>query len=311
MTKPVTGLTQWGGLTTGTTVQLDNNFTAVQAAINDLNTYTNYIVDGGSANTITAALGANLTASLAAGLTITVKVAASNTGATTLNFNGGGALAVQTAAGVALSSGMLIANGIYEFVYNGAAWVLQNPSGSSGLVLLSAKSSNGNATIDFNATLNNSYDQYLLLGSNVTVTGNQAGLSLRLGNGNASAGAYLTSNYQWASRGQFIGATGVDFGSTGNSSTASIVVILPGAVAGMGNAANQPCGFAARIFAPNSNTRCELAFEGTYINFANNSGRISGGGMLDQQLAITSVQVLSSNGNMPSGNFALYGVVRA
>lgn len=130
MTKPVTGQTTFGSNTSGTTTQLDNNFLLAYNALNDFNTYPNYLVDTGSANSIVVTLGANLTGALTDGLVIQVKVAAANTGATNLNYNSGGNVGVTTAAGVALSGGELAANGIYQFEYSSGAgkWILQTPS---------------------------------------------------------------------------------------------------------------------------------------------------------------------------------------
>lgn len=308
--KPVTGLTQWGSTTTGTTVELDNNFSALKDAVNDLNTYSNYLLDSGAANAYVVTLGAGLTGTLTAGLKIQMKASASNTGASTLNYNGTGLLAIQTTGGAALSAGMIVSGGVYDLIYNGTVWQLQNPSAPSGMTLIAAKNSNGNSTIDFNAALTSSYDAYMLVGSNITVTGNQAGLYMRLGNGNANAGAYIATGYQWAARAQFTSSDGVDWGSTGNSVTTALVVALNGASGGMGNANSQSLGFVAHIMGPNANTRCPVEWSAQYTGFANTAVRAQGGGILDSQVAVTSVRVLSSNGNMPSGNFQLYGLTK-
>ena len=79
-----------------------------------------------SANTITISL-THAVASLTDGMRAYVKVANSVTGATVMNTNGLGNVSV-TSAGAALGANSLVANGIYEFVYdaNGTCWQLQN-----------------------------------------------------------------------------------------------------------------------------------------------------------------------------------------
>ena len=133
MAKPVTGQTTFGASTSGTTTQLDNNFLLAYNALNDLNTYPNYFVDAGSANAMSVTLAAGLTGALTDGLTIQVKVKASNTGATTMNYNAGGAIAVTNLDGSALSSGQLPINGIVTLSYSSSAgaWILQTPFVSS------------------------------------------------------------------------------------------------------------------------------------------------------------------------------------
>lgn len=130
MTKPVTGQTTFGASTTGTTTQLDNNFLLAYNALNDLNTYPNFLTDTGAADAIVVTLGANLTGALTNGLVIQVKAAATNTGATTLNYNSGGTLNVRTLAGAALSAGQIVAGAIIQLAYRASdtSWLLMTPS---------------------------------------------------------------------------------------------------------------------------------------------------------------------------------------
>jgi hypothetical protein len=310
MAKPVTGRTVFGSSTTGTTTELDNNFLGQENALNDLNSYSNYLVDSGAANAYEVTLGASLTGPLTAGLMIQMKAANTNTGASTLNYNATGVLAIQSSAGSALGIGQIRSGGIYNLVYTGSVWQLQTPSAPSGSVLIATANSNGNTTIDFNASMGSTYDQYLLTGSNITVTGNQSHIAMRFGNGNANAGAYAAANYQWSSRAQTVSGTGADYGSTGNSIATGILLTAPsGTNSALGNAANQPMGFSVTIFAPNSNNPCGADFSAAYINAANGVFSMKGGGMYNLQTGgITSVQILPSNGNMRSGNFAIYGL---
>ncbi len=86
---------------------------------------TNYAADtSGAANTITVAL-TPAPAALTTGMKVKVKVANANTGATVMNTNGLGNVAVHTTAGAALVTGTLSANGVYDFIYDGASWQVQ------------------------------------------------------------------------------------------------------------------------------------------------------------------------------------------
>jgi len=133
MAGAVSGLitfgTQNGPIATG---NLDTNFTAFQTAVNSANTYTNYLVDSGSANTIVVTVASPSTATLVAGLTLAVKVAQTNTGPSTLNLNGGGAVGIIDSLGNTLLSNALISNSVFAFVYNGAKWQIVGGSGNAG-----------------------------------------------------------------------------------------------------------------------------------------------------------------------------------
>lgn len=86
-----------------------------------------YYVDSGSANTLQITPSPAI-AAYEEGQRFVVRAAANNSGATTLNVNSLGAIAVQTADGVALASGAILIGGIYEFTYDANTtpdrWVL-------------------------------------------------------------------------------------------------------------------------------------------------------------------------------------------
>lgn len=129
MTKPVTGLTTWGGQTTGSTADLDDNFAALQDAINDLNTTSNYLLAAGTANAITATLGAGLTGALTDGLIVQLRASNTNTGAATFAYNGGGAVALKNLTLEALRAGDILSGSTFILQYStsAAAWILQTP----------------------------------------------------------------------------------------------------------------------------------------------------------------------------------------
>ena len=85
----------------------------------------NYVTAGGTANAITGTLNPALTGHVA-GLPIRVKLTASNTGATTFNPNGVGAVAIQNPLGGALISGDLQNGQIAYLMYDGTVYRLLN-----------------------------------------------------------------------------------------------------------------------------------------------------------------------------------------
>lgn len=100
--------------------QLDANFSAVQATINDTLTYSNYFVDqSGVANSIIISIPNTLTVALTAGTLLFVKIANTNTAAATMTVNALVAQAIVNPDGSAMSPAQLIAGGIAIFCYDG------------------------------------------------------------------------------------------------------------------------------------------------------------------------------------------------
>jgi microcystin-dependent protein len=93
----------------------------------------------GAANQINIALNP-APAALTNGMRVAVKVANSVTGATVMNTNGLGNVAVVTTSGAALTANAMVANGIYTLVYdaNGNRWQLQGFTAASATGLLPA-----------------------------------------------------------------------------------------------------------------------------------------------------------------------------
>lgn len=98
----------------------------------------NYVADtGGAANIYIATLAPALTAPII-GMPIRVKIAHTNTGASTLNVNGLGAVAIHDSLGNALKVNALRAGMIAEFFYDGTFYQLAVPAFASTI------SGNGN-----------------------------------------------------------------------------------------------------------------------------------------------------------------------
>lgn len=119
--------------------QLDTNFAQFAAANNSLNTFNTYFVDSGSVNSIAIAIPTGLTVALTAGLTLQIKVAVTNTGATTITVGTLSAAALLTLTGSPLGAGAIVAGSVIQAQYDGANFYLANgiPS-ASGVTSITA-----------------------------------------------------------------------------------------------------------------------------------------------------------------------------
>lgn len=117
----------FGAATSGTTPQLDANFTAVVAALNNPITYAIYSTDSGAVNAYVATLvppPANQAALL--GVDIAFKATTPNTGASTLNVNAQGAQAIVRPGGAPVQAGDIA--GTVCVIWDGTNYVLQSGS---------------------------------------------------------------------------------------------------------------------------------------------------------------------------------------
>lgn len=105
--------------------QLDANFTAIQNTINDTLTYSNYFVDqSGVVNSVIVSIPATLAVALTAGTILHVKIANSNTGATTITVNSLVAQSILNPGNLALNPGQLVAGAIAILAYDGTRFQL-------------------------------------------------------------------------------------------------------------------------------------------------------------------------------------------
>ena len=165
--------------------QLDQDFSTLANATNDLATYSNYVADTGAANAFIANYPVNTnTASLTTGLRLQFKAANANTGASTLNVqvNGGsiGTAAIRLTDGSALPANTIIAGAMVDVMYDGTNFQLMNdPSGGQEVITNLSLSGNltvaGTSTFTGNVTgnvVNTTTSTITNLSSgNVTITG--------------------------------------------------------------------------------------------------------------------------------------------
>jgi hypothetical protein len=133
MAKPLVIPNLFGSVTTASTVNLDADFTAVAAAINDPLTYAVYAVDSGAANAYVITLApAPATQAALLGVPVTFKAANANTTASTLNPNALGAQNIVNRDGSALVAGQIPVSGIATVVWDGTNYQLQSASPPAG-----------------------------------------------------------------------------------------------------------------------------------------------------------------------------------
>jgi hypothetical protein len=121
--KPVTGIANFSGTVPPWKLSLlDSNDQLLAAAVNDFNTFSNYLQDIGGANAIVVSLPPGATATQQAGLAIQVRMAATNTGAVTINIQTVGTYPVVNQLGFPLASGNLMLNGIYSLIFDGQSF---------------------------------------------------------------------------------------------------------------------------------------------------------------------------------------------
>lgn len=132
--RTVTGVTTvWVSLADGNTATPGTDATkwvAVSPEILQSGAW-NYATAGGTANAMTVTL-APVPASYAAiiGAPIRILVAATNTGAATLNVNGLGAKAIKIDGATALRAGDIVSGSVLEVIYDGTAFQLMPTNGS-------------------------------------------------------------------------------------------------------------------------------------------------------------------------------------
>ena len=163
MSKPISSVPNvfQNATTTIPLSQLDSNFTTVTNALNDLNNYSNFVQDTGTANAVVCNYPAGITTTVIdTGCEITFEANNANTGATTLLVQVNSvtilaATAVKNEDGSALSGAEFRAGGIYSVIYDGTYWVLAGGGGgggaeAGGAIYENTQSINANYTITTN-----------------------------------------------------------------------------------------------------------------------------------------------------------------
>ena len=197
----------------------------------------NYVVDTGSANTLTVSPTPPVTA-LTPGLLLRVQIHATTTGATTIAVSGLPAVPVTFQNGAALGANSLVAGGVYPLVYDGTKFQLQAAPGTGGYAVIAV---NCTWTVPAGVTALRA----LALGGGASAAGSSAGSYTGGG-----AGGYATTGTLTVTPGQQLvctiglggAAPGVGSGATGNSGGTTSLGSLLSAGGGVGTAGNSSAG---------------------------------------------------------------------
>lgn len=113
---------------------LDDSYSTLTIALNTLATFSNFYSDTGTTNAYTIQTPQYQFVVYSDGLEVTVRIANTNTGASTLNVNGLGAVPILTSIGSELQPNALVAGSIVTFVYNAQrqAWQIGSGGGAGG-----------------------------------------------------------------------------------------------------------------------------------------------------------------------------------
>ena len=158
MTKPVSSAAYTFATQTSTIPlsYLDTNFGQVISDLNDLNNYSNYVADTGTANAIILNFPSGITTTtIATGTQLQFKAANANTSSTTLQVqvNSSTILTATTVLnedGSTLSGNTILSGGIYTVIYNGTNWILSGGGAGGG-------ASAGGAVYENNQTISANY----------------------------------------------------------------------------------------------------------------------------------------------------------
>jgi hypothetical protein len=152
MAKPISIPNTFAGSTSAIPlVYLDQDFSTISNATNDLATYSNYVVDTGVADAYIANYPANIvTTTVTAGLRLQFKAANANTGASNLqvqvNSVSIGSGAIRLTDGTALAANTIVANAIVDVQYDGTNFQLLSDS-SGGKEVITDLTVSGNLAV--------------------------------------------------------------------------------------------------------------------------------------------------------------------
>lgn len=220
MAKPISIPNTFAGSTSAIPlVYLDQDFTAVSNATNDLATYSNYVVDTGVADAYIANYPANIvTTTVTAGLRLQFKASNANTGASNLqvqvNSVSIGSGAIRLTDGSALPANTIVANAIVDVQYDGTNFQLLSDS-NGGQQTMTNLSLTGNLAVTGTSSFT----------GNVTINGGTAN-NVVAGNINISSVQSTFPNSFLANSTSTLGNATVTLGGT-TSSVGNLTLTLP------------------------------------------------------------------------------------
>lgn len=171
---------------------------------------------GSGTNAITVSLPVPIT-SLQSGMVVVVKIANTNTGSTTLNVDGLGAVTVKKQSGgslVNLSAGDLVADSIVPFHYNGTNFVIGGAGGSGAFRFVGSVTGANVSSLDVEDLITTG-SMYMLLLKDLIPSVDNSYLGVRTSADNGSTYDSNLGHYVYEIRGQT--QNGVSLDNNNNS----------------------------------------------------------------------------------------------
>ena len=250
-------------LTTSITGVLKGNATAISAAVAG----TDYVTPTGTETLTNKTLTAPTIASANLTTALTLSGAAGTNGQ------------VLTSAGSGLPS-----------------WTTIN---SSALILLSTVTASSSATVDIETTFSSTYDTYMIVANNVSISADQLWSLLKI------SGSYVTSGYKYVMN-YTDSSQAVDTSLSRTSTSDSVTTKIR-----LTNAINSSINFTMYVYSPTSGVPKNVSWFGAYGGVGGgNVGEMNGIGGNSGTGALTGVQFNASTGSV-TGTFRLYGIANS
>jgi|TARA_R110000824_G_scaffold44741_1_gene129979 hypothetical protein len=208
---------------------------------------------------------------------------------------------VNTSSATAPTAGQLLtATGA-----SAATWQDAAAGGTNGLQLLSTVTASASATVDIETTFNGTYDAYVIIGTDVVVSGDNSTLAVRMKLG----GAYVTTSTYKRATGNFGSATSTNSYSGTSSAADSSITITGG---GVGNDSFSALQLKVETSGPTSTALQKfIRFDAEYLDGVGNFYAGTGGGTNTGTGALTGIRFFPNTGTITSGTFRLYGIVNS
>ncbi len=179
---------------------------------------------------------------------------------------------------------------------------LEAAAGGSGWVAISTTNASAASSVDITSGLDSTYHLYMVVGRDITPSGNSHDLWFRISDDGSTFEAD-SGDYQWA-------LTGRDAGGANNteSDNSDTEIHLTGS--DTGNATNERGHLIMYLWQPSEAATFMCQWHFTYLDENDDVTTIHGSGEHQTAAAVLGIQFLFASGNI-SGDFDIYGLTKA